>query len=59
MSAVFDDFNGDGRIDLATMNGDNTVSVMLGQANAAFAAPVNYPTGSSPYAFLAADLRGD
>jgi hypothetical protein len=59
MAAIFQDFNGDGRIDLASLNGTNTVSIMLGQANAAFAPPVNYPIGNSPYAFIAADLRKD
>jgi hypothetical protein len=59
MAAIFQDFNGDGRIDLASLNGTNTVSIMLGQANATFAPPVNYPIGNSPYAFIAADLRKD
>ncbi|MHB8218009.1 MAG: FG-GAP-like repeat-containing protein [Candidatus Sulfotelmatobacter sp.] len=57
MAVIFEDFNGDGRVDLASLNGTNTVSIMLGEANAAFAPPVNYPIGNSPYAFIAADLR--
>ena len=59
MAVITRDFNGDGRIDLASLNYANTVSIMLGQANATFAPPVNYPTGNSPYAFIAADLRKD
>jgi hypothetical protein len=58
-AVIFQDFNGDGRIDLAALNGTNTVSIMLGQANATFALPVSYSTGDSPYAFIAADLRKD
>ena len=57
MAVIFKDFNGDGRVDLASLNGTNTVSIMLGQANAAFAPPVNYPIDNSPYAFVVADLR--
>jgi hypothetical protein len=57
LGAVLGDFNHDGRIDLATVNDDNTVSVMLGKGNAAFASPVSYPTRSSPFALITADLR--
>jgi FG-GAP-like repeat len=58
LAAVVADFNRDGRIDIATVNYDNTVSVMLGVPNGAFASPVNYSTGSSPFTVIAADLRG-
>jgi hypothetical protein len=57
LGAVIANFNRDGRSDLATVNYDNTVSVILGQPNAAFARPVNYSTGDSPFALIAADLR--
>lgn len=56
--AVVVDFNGDGRSDIATVNSQNTVSVMLGVANGGFASPVTYSTGSSPFTIIAADLRG-
>jgi len=59
MAVIFQDFNGDGRIDLASLNGTNTVSIVLGETNATFALPVNYPISNSPYAFIAADLRKD
>jgi hypothetical protein len=59
IGAIFADFKRDGRVDLATANGDNTVSVILGQPKGAFAPAVSYPTGTSPYAFMAADLRKD
>jgi hypothetical protein len=58
-ATIFQDFNGDGRIDLASLDATNSISIMLGQANAVFASPVSYPTGNSPYAFIAADLRQD
>jgi hypothetical protein len=59
IGAIFADFNGDGRVDLATANRDNTVSVILGQPKGAFAPAVSYPTGTSPYAFVVADLWKD
>jgi len=59
LKAVLADFNSDGRNDLATVNYDNTVSVMLGLPNAAFAPPVNYANGASPYSLITADLRGN
>lgn len=59
MAAIAGDFNGDGRTDLASLDYANTVSIMLGRANATFAPPVNYPIGNSPYTFIAADLRKD
>jgi hypothetical protein len=46
---VVADFNRDGKIDIVTVNYENTVSVMLGVSNGAFASPVNYSTGSSPF----------
>ena len=58
LGAVVADFNGDGRIDIATVNYQNTVSVILGVSNGGFASPVNYSTGSSPFTVIAADLRG-
>jgi hypothetical protein len=57
LGAVLADFNHDGRSDLAVVNYDNTVSVMLGAPNAAFGPPVTYPTGASPFTLIAADLR--
>lgn len=57
LGAVLSDFNHDGRSDLAAVNYGNTVSVMLGEPNAAFGPPVSYPTGASPFTLIAADLR--
>ena len=53
------DFNGDGRLDLATANqGDNTVSVILTKPDGTFAAKVDYPVGKTPVQLVAADLNG-
>lgn len=57
LGAVIADFNRDGRIDIATVNSANTVSVMLRMSNATFASPTTYSTGSSPFMLIAADLR--
>ena len=60
VAAVAGDFNGDGILDLAVVNQiDNTVSVLLGKADASFAAKVDYPVGEFPTAIVAADFNGD
>src|SRR5258708_3899948 len=59
LRAVLADFNHDGRNDLAAVNYDNAVSIMLGAPKAAFGSPVSYPTGASPFTLIAADLRGN
>ena len=56
---IFDDFNRDGRIDLAVANyGDNTVSIFLGTSGAKFSPKVNHATGAEPTGLIAADFRG-
>ena len=60
-SAVVDDFNGDGKLDLAVANnsGDN-ISVFLGKGDGTFQAPVNYGTGANPVSgMITGDLRGN
>ena len=60
------DFNGDGKLDLAIVNnctvnvatggpcaaGDYSVSILLGNGDGTFSAPVNYPVGTSPVALV-------
>src|SRR6478735_1158245 len=58
LAAVIADINGDGRPDFATVDYDNTVSVVLAAPNAAYRSPVSYPTGASPFGLIAARLRG-
>ncbi len=59
-SVVAADFNGDGTLDLAVVNGsDGTVSVLLGNGDGTFAPQKKYAAGSSPGTLLAADVNGD
>jgi hypothetical protein len=54
------DLNGDGRLDLAVANqGDNTVSVLLGNGNGTFQHQVTYPVGSFPVSVAVGDFSGD
>ena len=54
------DFNGDGRPDVAIANeGDNTVSIVLANADGTFAPKVDYPVGSTPLQLVAADFNAD
>jgi hypothetical protein len=56
------DFNGDGKPDLAVVNyGENTISIFLGKGDGSFDAAVDYNTGkqTSPYAIAAGDFNGD
>jgi hypothetical protein len=57
--AVVEDFNRDGRSDLASVNYDNTVSIMLGKPGNVFGGPVKYATGASPFTMIASDLRNN
>jgi hypothetical protein len=59
-SVIAADFNGDGKLDLAAANnGDNTVSVLLGNGDGTFQTQVRYPTPSGPHSLIAADFNGD
>ncbi|MDB5303545.1 MAG: hypothetical protein JWM97_1094 [Phycisphaerales bacterium] len=52
------DFNGDGRIDAATVSGNNAV-ILFGNGDGTFQAPTVTYLGSSPARITAADLNGD
>ncbi len=59
---VAGDFNGDGRLDLAIANfNSGTVSILLGNGDGTFRAPVDYSTGlyTTPDAIAAGDFNGD
>jgi hypothetical protein len=59
-AVVTADFNGDGRLDLATPNyGDNTVSVLLGNANGTFQPAQNSATGAIPLSLAVGDFNAD
>lgn len=54
------DFNGDGKLDLAATNeGDNTVSILLGNGDGTFQSQTTVPTGVAPDAIVAGDFNGD
>jgi hypothetical protein len=61
-AVVAGDFNHDGNLDLAIANqNSNNVSIMFGQGNGKFAAPVLYPLdpASVPQALALGDVNGD
>ena len=54
------DFNGDGNTDIAVADAaNNSVSILLGNGDGTFAAPITYPAGNHPVALLAEDLNSD
>jgi hypothetical protein len=55
-----DDFNGDGRQDLAIANSpSNSVSVLLGNGNGTFQVARNFIVGDQPGSIVVADFNGD
>ena len=58
-AVVSADFNRDHLTDVAVVNGsDNTLSILLGKPNGAFASQLTFPTGSGPSSIAAGDLDG-
>ncbi len=58
--ATAGDFNGDGKIDLAIGDATDTVSVLIGDGNGAFAPKIAYAVGiGSPGQLAAADFNSD
>src|SRR5262249_34469530 len=54
------DFNGDGKLDLVTLNTNAfTLGVLLGNGDGTFQAPATYPVEKIPRAVTVADLNGD
>ncbi len=62
-SIAIGDFNGDGKLDLAVLNGDDTVSILLNYGSGGFLASTTLAVGSSAngggLAIIAADFNGD
>src|SRR6185436_14380272 len=53
------DFNLDGKPDLVIVNGNNATASILRNTGGAFAAKVDFQTGSSPRAVAVADFNND
>ncbi len=59
-AVVAADFNRDGRLDLAFINGDvNRVSVLLGNGDGTFPSHTDYRCGNAPIAVAVGDFNGD
>ena len=60
IALVSGDFNGDGKLDLATASlSANTVSVLLGNGDGSFGAASTIKVGSKPNSLITADFDGD
>lgn len=54
------DFNGDGKLDLATANRQsNSVSILLGTGTGSFGAATNYTVATNPQEIISGDFNGD
>lgn len=53
------DFNGDGKLDLATSSSDNTINILLGVGDGTFQAAAAYATGTGTGELATGDLNGD
>ena len=53
------DFDADGRIDLAVANRSNTVSIVLGNGDATFQAPLYFVARSEPNSVTVGDFNAD
>ncbi len=60
LSVTVGDFNGDGKVDLATANTSlSTVSILLGDGEGSFASKTDFATGAFPYSITVGDFNGD
>jgi len=53
------DFNGDGKLDLAMINSENTIAIFLGKGDGTFQPQKDYFTGLFPGGIVIADFNGD
>ena len=59
LSSAMADFNGDGKIDVATANADRGFSIIFGDGAGGFGPPKAYLMETDPGRITAADLNGD
>jgi hypothetical protein len=60
ISVTGSDFNGDGHLDLATVDrGDNSVSILLGQGDGTFNLAQVFAVEEGPISITAGDFNGD
>ena len=60
ISVISADFNGDGKMDLATANeGSNHVSILIGNGSGSFIAATIFAVGANPHSVISADFNGD
>ena len=60
LAIVTADFNGDGNLDLAVLNGgSNTLTILLGNGDGTFTAAASPATGNNPSAIAVGDFNGD
>lgn len=53
------DFNGDGKIDLATAESFNAAAILIGHGTGSFDTATYFNTDASPYSIASADFNGD
>ena len=53
------DFNGDGKLDIAAVNSGNRISILLGNGDGSFNAPLSFMTEVGPNRIVIADFNND